>query len=190
VRGAARVPVPSGLSVPVSKGLRMARIAIPLANGFEDAEFVVPRAWLLEAGHEIVVIGRQAGETVDGKLERVRARVASASADVDAEDFDALLLAGGSEHDRADPHTVEFVRRFAASGRAIAAICHGAQLLAEAGAVAGRTLTSWPSARADLERAGAQWVDRAVVVDGNLVTARRLADLEDFCRAFLEVLDA
>ena len=75
------------------------------------------------------------------------------------------------------------VRRFGATGRPIAAVCHGPQLLIEADLVQDRTLTSWPSVRKDLENAGATWVDREVVEDGNLVTSRKPEDLDAFCAA-------
>jgi protease I len=86
------------------------------------------------------------------------------------------------------PGTVAFVRRFGETERLIAAICHGPQLLIEAELVEGRTLTSWPSVRKDLENAGATWIDREVVVDQNLVTSRKPDDLGAFCKAVLQQL--
>lgn len=84
---------------------------------------------------------------------------------------------------------VSFVRRFCESGRPVAAICHGPQLLIKADAVRGRRLTSWPSVRKDLENAGATWVDREVVEDRNLITSRKPDDLDAFCDAVLRALE-
>lgn len=127
---------------------------------------------------------------VEGKRGRSRVRVEASAEGADPTDFDALLVPGGWSPDRlrTDADTVDFVRRFAASGRPMAAICHGPQLLIEADLVKGRTLTSWPSVRTDLRNAGADWVDEEVVIDENLVTSRKPDDLDAFCRAFLELL--
>ena len=91
------------------------------------------------------------------------------------EEFDALVIPGGHspDHIRTDATVVEFVRRFAESGRPLAAVCHGPQLLIEAGVVEGRTMTSWPSVKTDLVNAGARWVDEQVVTDGSFITARK-----------------
>src|SRR5690606_13048804 len=103
---------------------------------------------------------------------------------------DALVVPGGysPDHLRTSRSVVEFVRRFAQTGRPIAAVCHGPQLLIEAELVAGREMTSWPSVRKDLENAGARWRDAEVVVDGNLIASRKPEDLEAFCNAVLERL--
>jgi protease I len=87
---------------------------------------------------------------------------------------------------RTDPGAVRFVRTFMASGKPVAAICHGPWTLVEAGVVSGRTLTSWPSLRTDLANAGATWVDEQVHVDGNLITSRKPDDLEAFDEALVE----
>jgi protease I len=168
----------------------MARIAVPLAEGFEDSELSVPRDRLVEAGHRIVVIGREAGKTLEGKRGEATVRVDAESGSAEPGDYDALLIPGGYSPDHLRTHapTVEFVRGFAETGRLIAAICHGPQLLIEADLVEGRTLTSWASVRKDLENAGARWLDQEVVVDGNLVTSRGPADLDAFCAAVLERL--
>jgi protease I len=169
----------------------MAKIAIPLASGFEDSEFTVPYEQLREAGHEVTVFGTRAGETVTGKRGKANHRVEAEAASLAPEDFDALLIPGGysPDHLRLDADVVSFTRRFFATGKVVAAICHGPQLLIEAGLVKGRTLTSWPSVRTDLINAGAEWVDREVVIDGNLITSRKPDDLPAFCQAVLEQLD-
>jgi len=100
-----------------------------------------------------------------------------------AEDYDALMLPGGvlnPDRLRQDRRAVEFAQQFLESGRPVAAICHGPQLLIETGLIEGRKMTSYPSLRTDLENAGAMWVDEEVVVDNGLVTSRTPKDLEAF----------
>jgi len=168
----------------------MSKIAVPLAGDFEDAEFSTPFVRLREADHEVVVIGSEAGSEVEGKRHRVKVGIDAAAEGEKPADFDMLLIPGGysPDHLRTDPAVVSFVRRFCDSGRPVAAICHGPQLLIEADAVRGRRLTSWPSVRKDLENAGASWVDQEVVVDGNLITSRKPDDLDAFCDAVLGAL--
>jgi len=104
-------------------------------------------------------------------------------------DYEALLLPGGvmnPDHLRTNEKAVQFVRTFAQSGKPVAAICHGPWMLIEAGVVRGHTLTSWPSLKTDLRNAGANWVDREVVHDGNLICSRKPDDLEAFNRKVIE----
>jgi protease I len=160
---------------------------MPIAQDFEDSEFAVPFDRLKNAGHAVTVFGSKAGEIVVGKRGQARATIDRVAADLNPSDFDALVIPGGyaPDHLRLDEDVVAFVRRFHESGKPVAAICHGPQLLIEAGVVEGRQLTSWPSVRTDLRNAGADWVDREVVVDDNLITSRKPADLEAFCDAIL-----
>lgn len=168
----------------------MGRIAIALADGFEDSEFQVPCDRLRAAGHEIIIVGTAQGAKLRGKRGRVTTTVEAAAADIDLAAIAALVIPGGRSPERLrhDPHMLALVRALGRGRTLIAAICHGPLLLIEADLVRGRTLTSWPGVRPELERAGATWIDRAVVVDGNLVTARKPADLEQFCAAILERL--
>ncbi len=99
------------------------------------------------------------------------------------------MLPGGTVNPdklRVDRTAVAFVRDFVASGKPVASICHGPWTLLEAGVVAGRTLTSFPSIRTDLRNAGATVIDEEVVIDGNLITSRSPADLPAFCEAIVE----
>jgi deglycase len=163
----------------------MAKIAVPLADGFEDSEFIVPREHLTKLGHELVLIGSGKGDRVRGKNGRATVEIETTAEHLDAKAFDALLIPGGysPDHLRTDRHVVAFVRQFWATGRPVASICHGPQLLIEADVVRGRTLTSWPSVRKDLENAGATWIDRPLVEDDQLITSRKPDDLELFCEA-------
>ena len=165
----------------------MAKIAMPVGEGFEDSELSVPCERLKDAGHEVVTIGLERGERLWGKNGETMATVARAVDEVDPTTFDALVIPGGQspDHLRIEPSIVAFVRRFAETNKPLAAICHGPQLLIEAEVVEGRELTSWPSVRKDLENAGARWIDRAVVEDGNLITSRCPDDLDEFCDAIL-----
>ncbi len=170
----------------------LARIAMPVGTGVEDAEFSLPFERLRDAGHDVIVFGPQAGEEVHGKRGQVTVRIEQSARDLDPATFDALVIPGGysPDHLREDQGVVDFARRFCRTGKLVAAICHGPQLLIEADCVRGRTLTSWPSVRTDLENAGAHWVDREVVIDGNLITSRKPDDLDAFCRALLAHLPA
>lgn len=166
------------------------RIAMPIAAGFEDSEFTVPYERLRAAGHEVTLIGSKAGEPVAGKRGEAEAVPDTTAEGLDPDAFDALVIPGGYSPDRLrlDAAVVAFVRDFCRGGKPVAAICHGPQLLIEADAVEGRKLTSWPSVRKDLENAGATWVDEEVVVDGDLITSRKPADLDAFCAALLKRL--
>lgn len=168
----------------------MARVAVVLADDFEDVEFDQPAQRLKQAGHQITLVGKKAGATVNGKRGESSAAIDLAAADADAGDYDALLVPGGYSPDqlRTDDAVVDFVRGFQAAGKLIAAVCHGPSLLIDADAVKGRRVTSWPSIRRDLVNAGADVVDEEVVVDGNLVTSRKPDDLPAFCDAIVERL--
>ena len=163
----------------------MARIAFVLAGDFEDSEFRTPYDRLRSAGHQIDVLGVTAAETVTGKHGKVEVRIDKAVADVNAHSYDALVIPGGHSPDRlrTDRAMVAFVARMVHDGKLVAAICHGPQLLIEADAVRGKTVTSWPSVRTDLVNAGARWVDQEVAIDGLLITSRTPDDLPAFTRA-------
>jgi protease I len=168
----------------------MARVAFVLADDFEDSEFKVPYDALRQAGHEVTVIGKQAGKEVKGKKGKESFTPEKSPDQVSASDFDALVVPGGYSPDklRMDEGVVKFVQGFFGSDKLVAAVCHAGSLLVEADAVEGRTVTSWPSIRTDLINAGAEWVDKEVVVDGRLITSRKPDDLPAFCRAILAAL--
>jgi len=170
----------------------MAKVAVVLADDFEDSEYAIPSDRLRDAGHRLEIVGSHAGVELSGKRGNEVVRVDVAARDADPGGYDLLLIPGGysPDHLRMDPDVVAFVRQFVDLGKPIAAVCHGPQLLIEAEAVRGRTVTSWPSVRTDLRNAGANWVDREVVEDGNLVTSRKPDDLEAFSAAVLGRLSA
>jgi protease I len=170
----------------------MAKIAMMMGPDFEDSEYRVPYDRLTQAGHQVTRVGRASDDTVHGKKGKEKASIDMKAGDADPSQFDALVIPGGYSPDqiRTDEAVVSFVRRFAKSGRPVAAVCHGPQLLIEADVVAGKTMTSWPSVKTDLENAGAIWVDKEVVVDGPFITSRKPDDLEAFSRTLLERLGA
>jgi protease I len=169
----------------------MARVAIIVDDMFEDAEFRVPHDRLREAGHEVVVVGLEAGKKLKGKRGKEKITAERAVADVSSDDFDALVIPGGYSPDRLrmDQRMVGLTRMMVVSGKPTAVVCHGPWMLVEAEVADGRTLTSWPSIRTDLVNAGAHWVDREVVEDGNVITSRKPDDLEAFSAALLRQLE-
>jgi len=168
----------------------MARIAIIADDMFEDSELRQPYDRLREAGHEVVLIGLEAGKQITGKRGREKLTVERAAQDVSADAFDALVIPGGYSPDRLrmSRPMVAFTRAFFDQGKVVAAVCHAPWMLIEADVAEGRTVTSWPSIRTDLINAGARWVDREVVEDGNLITSRRPDDLPAFSEAILRKL--
>lgn len=169
----------------------MARIAMLLDDMFEDSEFRVPYDRLRNAGHEVTVVGREAGKQVTGKQGKEKVTPDRAIADVSADDFDAVVIPGGysPDHLRTDIKMVGLTRETYLKGKPLAAVCHGPWMLVEADVADGHTVTSWPSIKTDLINAGARWVDREVVEDGNLITSRNPRDLEAFSDAILRQLE-
>ena len=168
----------------------MGKVAFVLADDFEDSEFQVPYDRIREAGHQVTVIGPESGKEVRGKKGKASFTLEATPDEVNAADFDALVVPGGYAPDklRTSQGVVKFVRSMFDADKPVAAICHAGSLLVEADAVRGRTVTSWPSIRTDLVNAGAEWVDREVAEDGNLITSRKPDDLDAFVGAVLRRL--
>jgi protease I len=183
----------------MSKQLDGKKIAILATDGFEQVELTDPKKNLEAEGAKVTVLsikpgeGGRAGEikgwdkTDWGKTVKVDGLVYDAK----SEEFDALVLPGGQINPdklRMDKGAVAFVKAFAESGKPVAAICHGPWTLIEADVVKGKTMTSWPSVSTDLKNAGAHWVDKEVVVDGNLITSRKPEDIPAFSKAIVEAV--
>jgi len=167
------------------------KVAILVAEGFEQVELTEPKKALDEAGAQTRIVSPAKGE-VQGwnhfdKADKFKVDVPLEQAD--AGKFDALLLPGGVANPdqlRIITKAVQFVRDFFDAGKPVAVICHGPWTLIDAGVAKGRTITSWPSLKADLSNAGAKWVDQEVVVDNGLVSSRKPADIPAFNGKMLE----
>lgn len=159
------------------------KVVMVLANNFEDSEAIDPKVHLEGLGAEVVTVGPQRGQ-VQGKKGGVL-EVEKTFAEVTPEEFDLLVIPGGGapENLRIVDEAVDFTRRFVESGKPVGAICHGAQLLISAKVLDGRTLTSVNKIRDDVKNAGGNYVDEALVVDGNLITSRVPGDLPVFNEA-------
>ena len=167
------------------------RVAILVADGFEQVELDQPRAALDKAGALTHVVSSAKGHVkgVNHDKPAGGAKVDIALDAADAESYDALLLPGGVFNPdalRQEPKAVALVRAFFEAGKPVAAICHGPQVLIEADVVRGRKLTSYPSVATDLKNAAAIWVDEAVVVDNGLVTSRTPDDIPQFNDKMIE----
>jgi protease I len=167
------------------KKLEGKKIAIIAADMVEQVELVEPRKALEQAGAETQLISMKTG-TIQGFNhfdEADEHEVDKAIEEVDASDYDALMIPGGVGNPdlmRGDENMVRFVRDFHDQGKPIAAICHGPWMLVEAGIVRGRTVTSWPTLQTDIRNAGGDWVDKEVVVDEGIVTSRKPDDITAF----------
>ncbi|MFS4460046.1 type 1 glutamine amidotransferase domain-containing protein [Bdellovibrio sp. HCB2-146] len=166
-------------------------IAILATDGFEESELFEPKAALEKAGARTVIVSPHKGHIKAwakgnwGSLIEVGQDLEEA----DSEDFDALFLPGGVMNPdklRNDERAVDFAQDFVDSGKPIAAICHGPQLLIETGILTGRKVTSWPSVRTDMINAGAEWYDAEVMVDNGLVTSRKPEDIPAFNKKMIE----
>jgi len=167
------------------------KVAVLVDEGFEQVELIKPRKALDRAGAETLVVSPQETEVRGWNMKRWGKSV---GVDVpldtaDPSQFDALLLPGGVMNPdklRMNPKAVEFVKHFVDAGKPIASICHGPWTLIEAGAVRGRTLTSWPSLQTDIRNAGGMWVDQEVVTDKGVVTSRKPDDIGVFNKKMIE----
>jgi len=175
----------------MNNNLNGKRVAILVADGFEQVEMTEPRKALQEAGATTEIVSPAKGKvkgwqhTEWGDQFPVDVPLDSANPG----NYDALLLPGGVMNPdklRLQPKAIEFAKHFWDAGKPIAAICHGPWLLIDSGIARGRRLTSYPSIKNDLKNAGADWVDEEVVTDNGLVTSRSPQDIPAFNRKMVE----
>ena len=174
-----------------TEALKGKRIAIIAADMVERVELVEPRQALEAAGAQTELISIEPGEikTFDHFDPADTVKVDKTAEEVDASDYDALMIPGGvgnPDQLRGDENIVSFVRDFFEQGKPVAAICHAPWVLVEAGVVKGRKVTSWPTLQTDIRNAGGNWVDEQVVVDSGLVTSRKPDDIPAFNEKMIE----
>jgi protease I len=174
-----------------NQSIKGKRIAFLATCGVEQVELTEPWEAVKKAGATPELISIKCGEIQgfnhDEKAHKFK--VDHTVGNVNAEDYDGLVLPGGVANPdmlRVNEEAVDFVRDFFKQGKPVAAICHGPWMLVEADVVEGRTLTSWPSIKTDIRNAGGRWVNEEVVVDNGLVTSRKPDDLKAFCAKAIE----
>jgi deglycase len=175
----------------MEKRLKGKKVAILVADGFEQVELTGPKEALEEAGATIQIVS-PADREVQGWNHDEKAGLFPVDMPLNqarSDDYDALLLPGGVRNPdqlRTLTRALEFVDGFFAAGKPVAAICHAPWTLVDAGVVKGKQITSWPSLKTDLLNAGAKWVDKEVVVDNGLVSSRKPADIPAFNKKMIE----
>jgi protease I len=167
------------------------KVAILVADGFEQVEMTKPREALEEAGAQTKIVSLKPGK-IQGMNHADKGGTFYVDLTLDEarpEKFDALLIPGGVHNPdtmRTNQKALEFTRHFFREGKPVAAICHGPQVLINADLVRGRKMTSWPAIQVDMRNAGARWVDEEVVVDNGLVSSRKPDDIPAFNRKMIE----
>jgi protease I len=173
-----------------SAALSGKRVAMLVEDEFEDRELTGPLHTLRAAGAEVTIVGPLNGTAYRGKRGEASVTSTMAAGTARMEDFDALVIPGGNAPDkmRMRHAMVDLAREAMDSGKPVAAICHGPQLLISANVLRGRTLTCWPSIAIDVKNAGGLYVDKPVVEDGNLITSRKPDDVPVFSDAIVRAL--
>lgn len=174
----------------IEQRLKDRRVAVLAADGFEKVELTVPVAAMRAAGARVDIVSLRHGRIRGVNLHEPASRVTvdRIVSEVSVDEYDALLIPGGFINPdllRQSAEAREFVRRFDASGKPIATLCHGPWLLVSAGLASGRRMTSWPGVRDDMVNAGATWLDAMVVQDRNWLTSRGPQDMVPFVRALV-----
>jgi len=169
--------------------LQKRKVAVLVEDLYENLELWYPVLRLREEGAEVVIVGPKAGETYKSK-EGYPAKADKSAEEVSADEIDAVIVPGGYAPDRMRRHQsmVKLLREAFERGKIVATICHGGWMLAEADIVRGKTVTSFFAIKTDLVNAGANWVDKEVVRDGNIITSRVPSDLPAFMRVVIEAL--
>jgi protease I len=173
------------------KNTNQKRVAILTENGFEEVELTSPKKAMEDAGMKVDIVSAQAGKVKAWNHDHwsIELPVDVNLSEAKMDNYDALMIPGGvlnPDKMRMNPGYVNFAKEFMESGKPVAAICHGPQLLIETGMLEGREMTSYPSVKTDLINAGANWVDKEVVVDNGFVTSRSPKDLDAFNKKLLE----
>ena len=178
-----------------SQELKGKLVAVLMTDGVEQIEYTSPRSFLEEHGAQVHLVSpKNTGESIQGFNHLTPGDQFTVEKNVKEarpNDYDGLVLPGGVANPdqlRLSPESVAFIREFAESDKPIAAICHGAWTLIDAGVALSKHMTSWPSLQADLRNAGAEWTDEEVVIDGRLITSRKPDDLPAFNNAMLAAL--
>ena len=175
----------------MARKLEGKKVAILVANGFEQVEMTKPREALDEAGAETKIVSLKSGQ-IQGMNHADKGDKFDVDLTVNEarpEEFDALMIPGGLLNPdalRSDEDALEFARNFFREHKPVAAICHGPQVLISADVVRGRKMTSWPAIQVDMRNAGARWVDEEVVVDNGLVSSRKPGDIPAFNQKMIE----
>lgn len=167
------------------------KVAILTENGFEEAELTSPKKAMENAGIKVDIVSPQKEKVKAWNHDHwsIELPVDVNLSDASIDDYDALMIPGGvlnPDKMRVNKDCVKFAKDFLASGKPVAAICHGPQLLIETGLLEGRNMTSYPSVQTDLKNAGVHWEDKEVIVDNGLITSRSPKDLEAFNKKLLE----
>jgi deglycase len=167
------------------------KIFILTETTYNDLEFWYPYYRLKEAGAEVIVVGPVGGMIYKGKA-GLPVKTDVGMKDVSADECDGLVIPGGyaPDHMRRHPEMIQLVKNCVTSGKIVAAICHAGWMLASADILSGRTVTSFFAIKDDLIHAGANYVDREVVVDGNIITSRKPDDLPAFMKAIISALSS
>lgn len=167
------------------------KIAVVLTDLFEDVEYTSPKEELEKAGHELVTIGFEAGETVEGKKGDASVTIDKGIDEVSPEDFDVLFIPGGFSPDklRKDDRFLDFTRHFGENKKQIFTICHGPQLMINAEIVKDKKMTAVKQVLVDLKNAGADVSDEEVVIDeSGIISSRTPDDLPAFNKAIVDAL--
>ncbi|QLE59114.1 DJ-1/PfpI/YhbO family deglycase/protease [Nostoc sp. TCL26-01] len=166
------------------------KVAMLIEQAVEDIEFILPCNALKQAGFTVVVLGSRTNEKYKGKRGKLSIQADATTTEAIASEFDAVVIPGGMAPDkmRRNPNTVRFVQEAMQQGKWVAAVCHGPQVLIEGDLLQGKRATGFSAIRKDMINAGANYLDEALVVDGNLITSREPGDLAIFTTAILSRL--
>ena len=169
----------------------MRKIAVLIEDLYEEIELLYPYYRLMEEGYEVHLVGSEKDTVYKGKTGSYPMKSTHASKDIDAKDYDMVVIPGGYSPDqmRRCKATLDFVKELDRAQKPIAAICHGPWIMASSCDLKGKKVTSFMSIKDDLINAGANYVDEEVVVDGNIITSRTPKDMIPWTKAILEALD-